>query len=159
MSEAKIVIGAIVRSAYANWFRRAGMTFTKEPRRVDLSELSPGQLDFLLSSAKNELVIEPIEGTAAERDALEKRRAVRVPVRDGELRVPHANVKAFACTAQRVRFRRLGTDFPVNKEIVIPAEGLSQEKRTFLLNSDPADLIVREVLDEPASPAPEKARR
>jgi hypothetical protein len=69
------------------------------------------------------------------------------------MRTPHPNAIAYQVTAKRnglggQPFRRCGRDFPRGEVMRVSAEALTEAQREYLLNSDPRDLVVEEVVGD-----------
>lgn len=67
------------------------------------------------------------------------------------MRTPHPNAIAYEVTARRTGvngtpFRRCGRDFPLNRRVRVAAVDLTEAQRAYLLDSDPRDLVVAEVV-------------
>lgn len=70
------------------------------------------------------------------------------------MRKPHPNAIAYEVTAKRPGlggrpFRRVGRDFPLGRLLRVEADSLTPGQREFLLNSDPRDLVVVEIVADP----------
>lgn len=73
-----------VRSTRLPRFRRCGIDFTREPRRVEVGALSPLQIETLLASKKSELEVVEVLGSSFELEPVIAEEAVELVVEDLE---------------------------------------------------------------------------